>query len=54
MWFPFVAFPEKFVGLIRSMHNDMKAWICVGGDLLDLISVEAGVKQGDLLASTVL
>lgn len=28
----------------------LKAWICVGGKLLDPISAEDGVKQGDLLA----
>lgn len=48
-----LGFPEKFVGLTGSMYNDMKAWICVGGELLDLISVEVAVKQCDLLASTV-
>ena len=42
--------PEKFIGLIHSLHDDMKAWICVNGDLLDPISVETGAKQGDLLA----
>lgn len=45
--------PEKFTSLIRSMHDNMKAWIYVSGEFLDPISVEAGVKQ-DGLTSTLL
>ena len=43
---------EKFTALIRSLHDDMEAWICFNGDLSEPIPVENGVKQGDLLAPT--
>ena len=42
--------PEKFIGLIRSLHDDMKAWVSFGGSLSDPIAVVNGVKQGDILA----
>lgn len=36
--------------LFRSLHDNMKALVCVNGELLDRMSVKTGVKQGDLLA----
>lgn len=47
-------FCRSLVGLIRSGHDDMKDWTCVGGELLDPISTEAGLKQRDLLVLTFL
>lgn len=45
-----LACPEIFVGLIRTIPDDMKAWICAGVELLDPNSAEAEMKQGDLVA----
>lgn len=44
--------PDKFVTILKLFHDDMKAVINVGGKLADPISVENGVKQGDIPAPT--
>ena len=44
--------PPKFLGLIRSLHEDMKAQVCFNGTLSQPISVENGVKQGCILGPT--
>ena len=44
--------PDKFVRIIKSFHDDMKVWVSVSGDLSDPITVENGVKQGDIPAPT--
>ena len=44
--------PEKFVGILKSFHDDMKVWVCSSGDLSEPIQVENGVKQGDIPAPT--
>ena len=38
--------PEKTVQLIHSFHFGMEANICVEGQLLEVISVENGLRQG--------
>ena len=42
--------PEIFVGLIRSLHNGMKARVSFNGTLSEEISINNGVKQGDISA----
>ena len=44
--------PNKFVKTLRLFHDDMQAWVNVGGKLSDPISVANGVKQGDIPAPT--
>ena len=41
--------PDKFVSLVKALHDGMKAWVNVDGELTEAISVENGVKQGDIL-----
>ncbi len=41
--------PEKFVSMVKALHDGMKAWVNVNGDLAEPIDVENGVKQGDIL-----
>ena len=43
---------DKFINLIRSLHEDMKAQINFNGSLSDPFLVDSGVKQGDILAPT--
>ena len=42
--------PERFVGLICSLHNGMKARVSFNGTLSEEISINNGVKQGDISA----
>ena len=42
--------PERFVGLIRSLHNGMKARVSFNSTLSEEISINNGVKQGDISA----
>lgn len=44
--------PEKFVTMLQRLHDGMKAWVNVDGELTDPIDVENGVKQGDILGPT--
>ena len=44
--------PDKFTNILKSFHDDMKVWVALSGDLSDPISVENGVKQGDIPAPT--
>ena len=44
--------PPKFVSMIKSLHNDMKARVNFGGALSEPFNVDNGVKQGDLSAPT--
>ena len=46
--------PDKFVNLIKSLHDDMKAMVNFNGSLSEPFPVEGGVKQGDNLAPTLL
>lgn len=41
--------PEKFVSMVKALHDGMKAWVNVNGELTEPIDVENGVKQGDIL-----
>ena len=43
--------PERFVGLIRSLHNGMKARVSFNGTLSEEISINNRVKQSDISAS---
>ena len=36
------------MGLIRSLHNGMKARVSFNGTLSEEISIKNGVKQGDI------
>ena len=45
-----LGYPERFVGLIRSLHNGMKARVSFNGTLSEEISINNGVKQGDISA----
>ena len=45
-----LGFPERFVGLIRSLHNGMKARVSFNRTLSEEISINNGVKQGDISA----
>ena len=47
-----IGCPEKFVSMVEALHGGMKAWVNVSGNLSDPISVENGVKQGDILGPT--
>ena len=38
--------------MIEKLNYNMKAWVNVSGELTDPIDVENGVKQGDILGST--
>ena len=42
--------PERFVGLIRSLHNGMKARVSFNSTLSEEISINNGVKQSDISA----
>ena len=44
--------PDKFVNIIKSFHDDMKVWVSLSGELSDPITVDNGVKQGDIPAPT--
>ena len=44
--------PQHFLSLIRSLHDDMNAWVNFDGVLSEPISVANGVKQGCILAPT--
>ena len=44
--------PPKLVDIIRQLHRNMCARVCVSGKLSAPIPVENGVKQGDILAPT--
>ena len=44
--------PDKFIQLIRSLHDDMNAMVNFNGTLSEPFPVESGVKQGDVLAPT--
>ena len=44
--------PPVFVHMFRQLHRDMKARVAFNGKLSDEISVENGVKQGDIPAPT--
>ena len=47
---PKLGSPERFVGLIRSLHNAMKARVILNGTLSEEISINNGVKQGNISA----
>lgn len=44
--------PIKFVTILKSFHDDMRVRVSASGELSDPISVENGVKQGDIPAPT--
>ena len=44
--------PDKFTNILKSFHDDMNVCVSLSGDLSDPISVENGVKQGDIPAPT--
>ena len=44
--------PPRFIHLLRSLHDGMKARVNFGGELSEPISVENGVKQGSIAAPT--
>ena len=44
--------PPRFIHLLRSLHDGMKARVNFGGELSDPIPVENGVKQGSIAAPT--
>ena len=41
--------PPTFIHMLKQLHRDMKAYITVSGTFSDKISVDNGVKQGDIL-----
>ena len=43
---------EKFVRLLRLLHDDMQCCVAVDGDQTDFFPVTCGVKQGCVLAPT--
>ena len=47
-----IGCPERFVNLISSLHNNMKAQVRYKGDLSDKFGINNGVKQGCVLAPT--
>ena len=46
--------PDKFIAIIRSFHEGMQASVSVEGGALILFQVSNGVKQGCVLAPTLL
>ena len=42
--------PASTIQLVRSFHTRMKAKICLGGELLEEIDVENGLRQGCCMA----
>ncbi|XP_063624759.1 uncharacterized protein LOC134796499 [Cydia splendana] len=44
--------PDKFVKLLRLLHDEMKCCITINGEQSELFSVSCGVKQGCVLAPT--
>lgn len=44
--------PEKFVRLLRLLHDDMQCCVFVDGEQSDFFPVTCGVKQGCVLAPT--
>lgn len=43
---------EKFVGLLRLLHDNMQCCVAVGGEQTEFFPVTCGVKQGCVLAPT--
>ena len=43
-----LGFPERFVGLIRSLHKGMKARLSFNASVSEEISINNGVKQGHI------
>ena len=46
--------PEKFTTMIEALYTGMTANVSVGGEVLESFSVTNGVKQGCVLASTLI
>ena len=44
--------PEKFICVLRLLHDDMRATVKVGSDNSDPFQVKSGVKQGCVIAPT--
>lgn len=44
--------PQQFVVMLKKLHQNMKARVNVNGVLSDPVSVDNGVKQGDIPAPT--
>ena len=44
--------PEKYISLIRSLHDGMKATVNLNGTLSDFFAIENYVKQGSIFAPT--
>ena len=40
--------PEKFIAVLWSFHNIMKAWVNTGGKLSEPILVKNRIKKGDI------
>ena len=38
--------PDFIIGIVKSLHEGMKACVWVGGELLDEIEVNNGLRQG--------
>lgn len=38
--------PNKFLTILNSLHDNMKACVSIGGDKTEPFNVEVGVKQG--------
>jgi len=49
-----IGCPERFVNLVASLHNNMKAQLKYKSDLSDAFEISNGVKQGCVLAPTLL
>ena len=48
------GFPEKFISIVQQFHDGMKAHIKDNGDILEATAVTNGVKQGCVLAPTLI
>ena len=46
--------PESFINMIRQCHDGMTGRVSVGSDISDAFPINHGVKQGCVLAATLL
>ena len=44
--------PEKFVNIVKQLHEDMVGSVCVQGETTEKFNITTGVKQGCVLAPT--
>ena len=51
---PGIGCPPRLLSIIRSFHDDMKGTVVFDGSISDTFDIKSGVKQGCVLAPTLL